>query len=486
MTNWTFGRKIAVGFALSVVALLIVGAVSYRSTNLLIETQHQVAHTHLVLENLEGLLSGMKDSETGERGFVIAGEEPFLEPYHAAQETVARAVKELRSLTADNPNQQRRLDAAELLIRDKNTEVRQIIDFRRSRGFEAAQAEVKTGAGKRSMDELRRVLADMTQEENDLLKQRTDAAEASAAGVRSTILVGTLLSLILVALAGFSITRSLNKQLGDAIQHIQSSSSELQAAATQQATGAKEQASATQEVTTTIKELLATARQIVESAQRVARIAEETAGAAKSGDAVVQRAQESTAAIKRQVELIVAHMLDLGKKSQQIGAILEIINELAEQTNILAINATIESAGAGDAGRRFGVVADEIRKLADRVGGSSREIRGLIDEIRAAANTTVMATEDGSKAVESGAQKFAEVTLGFKHIAGMVQTTTEAAREIELSTKQQSSAVEQVNVAMGNVAQSARETEATMKQTLDTASQLAHLSRGLAQLIRAE
>ena len=114
--------------------------------------------------------------------------------------------------------------------------------------------------------------------------------------------------------------------------------------------------------------------------------------------------------IKRQVDLIVTHMLDLGKKSQQIGGILEIINELAEQTNILAINATIESAGAGDAGKRFSVVADEIRKLADRVGGSTKEIRALIEEIRAAVNTTVMATESGTKAVDLGARQFAEVT----------------------------------------------------------------------------
>ncbi len=78
--------------------------------------------------------------------------------------------------------------------------------------------------------------------------------------------------------------------------------------------------------------------------------------------------------IKKQVDLIVTHMLDLGRKSQQIGGVVDIINELADQTNILAINATIEAAGAGDNGRRFAVVADEIRKLADRVGGSTKDI----------------------------------------------------------------------------------------------------------------
>src|SRR2546422_228947 len=118
-----------------------------------------------------------------------------------------------------------------------------------------------------------------------------------------------------------------------------------------------------------------------------------SSGSARAGGQTVQAAQESVGSIRRQVDLIVTHMLDLGKKSQQIGGILEIINELAEQTNILAINATIEAAGAGEAGKRFAVVADEIRKLADRVGGSTKEIRTLIEEIRAAVNSTVMATE---------------------------------------------------------------------------------------------
>jgi methyl-accepting chemotaxis protein len=179
-------------------------------------------------------------------------------------------------------------------------------------------------------------------------------------------------------------------------------------------------------------------------------------------------------------------MLELGKKSQQIGAVLDIVSELAEQTNILAINATIEAAGAGDAGKRFGVVADEIRKLADRVAGSTKEIRTLIDDVRTAVNTTVMATEAGSKSVDAGAKHFAEVASSFKHIGGMVTTTTDAAREIELSTKQQATAVEQVNVAISNVAQATKETEASTTQTLQTASQLQTLSQGLMRMVQAQ
>lgn len=482
---WTFGRKIAAGFALVFLLLLGIGAVAYRSITTLTSTSHLVTHTHQVLEHVAEVLSLLKDAETGQRGYVITGDETFLEPYQAGTNNVHAVVKELRELTSDNPNQQKRIDEAEPLIAAKLTELKQTIELRRKGNLEEVNKIVRGGEGKRVMDNLRVILAQMEREERDLLKQRADEAESAASGARATIVYGTIFCLLFVSAAGFLITRSLSGQIGAAVRHVQSSSAELQSAANQQASGAKESATAMTEITTTISELLATSRQIAESAQRVAHVAEETSAAARAGDHTAQKTHESVGGIQRQVELIVTHMLDLGKKSQQIGGILEIINELAEQTNILAINATIEASGAGEAGKRFAVVADEIRKLADRVGGSTKEIRTLIEEIRAAVNTTVMATEGGSKAVDLGARQFVEVTAALKQITELLATTTAAAREIELSTKQQATAVEQVNVAVSNVAKAAKETEVSSGQTLQTAGQLAGLSRELIRLIQA-
>ncbi len=482
---WTFGRKIAAGFALAFLLLAIIGGVAFRSIGALTSTSQSVTHTHQVLEHVAEVLSLLKDVETGQRGYIITGDEAFLEPYQTGTGNVHTVIKELRELTADNANQQSRIEKMEPLITAKLTELKQTIDLRRKGNVEEVAKIVRTGEGKKDMDDLRSILSQMEREERDLLKQRADEVEAASSGAKSTIIYGTAFCLVFVMAAGLFITRSLSGQIGAAVRHVQSSSAELQSAANQQASGAKESATAMTEITTTISELLATSRQIAESAQRVAHVAEETSSAARSGDTTVQRSHESVNNVKRQVDLIVTHMLDLGKKSQQIGGILEIINELAEQTNILAINATIEASGAGDAGKRFAVVADEIRKLADRVGGSTKEIRVLIEEIRAAVNTTVMATEGGSKAVDLGARQFVEVTAALKQITELLGTTTAAAREIELSTKQQATAVEQVNVAVSNVAKAAKETEVSSGQTLQTAGQLAGLSRDLIRLIQA-
>jgi methyl-accepting chemotaxis protein len=291
-------------------------------------------------------------------------------------------------------------------------------------------------------------------------------------------------AVLFAVFTAFYLSRALSRQIGSAVQHVQTSSAELQTTANQQASGAREAATSMNEVTSTMGELMVTSRQISDSAQRVAHIAAETATAAHTGDEIVRKMQEAIEAIKNQVDVIVSHMLDLGKKSQQIGGILDIINEMAEQTNILSINATIEAAGAGEAGKRFAVVGDEIRKLADRVGGSTKETRRLVDEIRAAVNTTILATEGGSKAVDAGLRHFEEVTRGLKQIANLVGTTTDAAREIELGTKQQMTAVEQVNSAISAAAEAARETETSTAQTLQTATQLAHLSHDLSQIVQ--
>ena len=482
--TWTFGKKIGFGFGLSVAMLLVVGTVAYRSNDALVENNHKVTHTHEVLEEVAHALSFLKDAETGQRGFLLTGNEAYLEPYTGALAAIERTMNDLRALTIDNARQQARLAEAQPLIDAKLAELKRTIDLRRTQGFDAALRVVETDEGKKFMDDLRKSLAAVDQEERTLLKERNDAAEAGASAAKATITIGSIVALLFVSIAGFIITSSLNRQLGGAVSSIRSSSTELQAAATQQASGSREQSAATSEVSTTLRELLSTSRQIAESAQRVAGIAEQTAGGARDGDQTVSRAKEAIDGIKRQVDLVVGHMLELGKKSQRAGSILEIINELAEQTNILAINASIEAAGAGEAGKRFAVVADEIRKLADRVGGSTKEIRGLVDDIRASVNTTVMATEAGTKAVDVGTRQFSDVAASFKQIADLVGTTTEAAREIELSTKQQATAVEQVNVAISNVAQATKETEASSNQTLQTATQLSGLSTELLQLIK--
>ncbi|HEY4370509.1 MAG TPA: CHASE3 domain-containing protein [Burkholderiales bacterium] len=469
---------------MSFLLLLGIGAEAYRSLESLAHTSRLVTHTYIIIERLGNITNTLADAETGLRGYIIAGDDVYLEPYQGADRALAGQIKELRDLTSDNPAQQERINRLEPLITARLEAMKKTIEIRRTAGITPIIESSKSGAGRRASDQIRQVANEMEQEERSLLKRRAEEVDTARNGGTTAIVAGTLFCLLFIGFTGNYLARSLSAQIGAVVSHVQSSAAELQAAAAQQATGAKESSTSMSEITTTISELLATSRQIAESARRVSGVAEQTAEGARSGEDILQAGTASFAGIRRQTEQIVGHMLELGKKSQQIGAVLDMVLELAEQTNILSINASIEAAGAGESGKRFGVVADEIRKLADRVSGSAKEIRGLIDDVRGAVNVTVMATETGAKGVDAGARQFEQVAAAFKKIAGLVTTSTDAAREIELSTKQQATAVEQVNVAITSTAQATKETEASSGQVLQTASQLVVMSGDLLRLIQ--
>src|ERR1700730_2639078 len=179
---WTFGRKIAAGFTLAFLLLLGIGGVAYRSITSLTNTSQLVSHTHKVLEDIAGVLDLLKDAETGQRGYIITGDEAFLEPYQTGVAGVSAIIKDLRQLTFDNAQQQKRIDGAESIIAAKLAELKLTIDMRRNGHLEEATKFIRGGEGKKIMDDLRRILDQMDREERDLLKQRADEMAAAASG----------------------------------------------------------------------------------------------------------------------------------------------------------------------------------------------------------------------------------------------------------------------------------------------------------------
>ena len=145
---WTFGKKVAGGFALSFVLLVGVGVVAYQSITALAKTSYAVTHTHVVLEHLTNVLSLLKDAETGQRGFVITGDEAYLEPYRSAVDALPGTLGDLRDLLADSASQEKRLDELEPLVTLKMAELKQTVDLRRSGGFESAAVVVRGGGRK--------------------------------------------------------------------------------------------------------------------------------------------------------------------------------------------------------------------------------------------------------------------------------------------------------------------------------------------------
>ena len=235
--SWTLGKRIAAGFALAFVLLAIIGAVAYRSIITLSQASYSVARSHVVLESLVNVVNLLQDAESAGRGYIITGDESFIAPHQQVGNEIAAAMNELRKLTADNSVQQKLIDQAEPVVAAKLSWVKRINDMRKAREIEQVTKLIQTGEGKKLMDDLQRILGEIEQAERNQLKQRAGEVEAAVNSSTVSITLGTLVCLLLVSAAGVTITRSLTSQIGAAVQHMQSSSSELQVASNQQVHG---------------------------------------------------------------------------------------------------------------------------------------------------------------------------------------------------------------------------------------------------------
>lgn len=200
-------RKVRLGFGFALTCLGVIGVVSYFSVMRLSAHAANVEHTYRVLSGLEELLAAVTDSETAERGYVITGDESYLEPYRQSARIIDRQTIMLRELTADNPAQQLRLDSVEPLVFTRLSDLRAVIELRKTQGFAAAQSEILTGKGKQFHDRIRGLIDQMKGTEQSLLEGRERRAHRSLSVALAVIIGGGLLACALVGLALVAIRR---------------------------------------------------------------------------------------------------------------------------------------------------------------------------------------------------------------------------------------------------------------------------------------
>ncbi len=247
---------------------------------------------------------------------------------------------------------------------------------------------------------------------------------------------------------------------------------QLQVTSQQQASGAAEQASAVSQVSTTIEELGSTARQIALSSDHVAQAAQQTLENLSSGQDAVDESIQAMERIRARVSDVSSRVLSLGERSQQIGEIIDLIDDISDETHLLALNAAIEAAGAGEHGRRFAVVAAEVKSLANRTLAAAKEVKGVIAEIRQATSAAVLAAEEGSKEVERGVDLAHRAGQVMDNIVMVAERTAQSAAEIGLATAQQQSASEQVVETMREIAEVARQSALGARQMAESAATL--------------
>jgi twitching motility protein PilJ len=257
------------------------------------------------------------------------------------------------------------------------------------------------------------------------------------------------------------------------------SSHEMIASAGQMATGAQAQTREAMSVASAVEELTLSVKQVAEIAEASARAARQALEAAQKGDQAVRGSLDGMQRIRGEVQTIAKKIKSLGDRSLEISEIVNTIEDIASQTNLLALNAAIEAAGAGEAGLRFAVVAEEVRKLAERSAKATKDIASLIKTVQAETHEAIVVMEQGTNEVESGYRVTVQAGDSLKDIAHISQKSAELANDISLATQQQVRGADGVATAVQSIAGVAVQTEQGVLQTRKTVDQLARLAEEL-------
>ena len=212
-------------------------------------------------------------------------------------------------------------------------------------------------------------------------------------------------------------------------------------------------------------------------------IAQKTWEDTKKGAMAIESMILKMSEIHRDSQKSAEEIIALGRKSKEITKVMEIINTIADQTKLLAFNAALEASSAGEAGKRFGVVAAEIRRLADSVTESTGEIEAKINEIQEAVNNLAVASEKSSQGIEQGMNFSSDTAALLSDIVAAAHSTMDSAKQISLSTQQQRTANSQVVTALREIVEGTNTTSSSIEAMGTISHELAGLSEGLEKLL---
>jgi methyl-accepting chemotaxis protein len=281
-------------------------------------------------------------------------------------------------------------------------------------------------------------------------------------------------------------TDNLRRQIGGMVEGaavLGSAASEIVAATAQFASGASESAAAVAETTTTVEEIRQTAQLASQKARAVADTAQKALQISHNGRKSTEDVATGMSRIRKQMEAIAESIVRLSEQGQAIGQIIATVEDLAAQSNLLAVNAAIEAAKAGEHGKGFGVVAQEVKSLAEQSRQATDRVRTILGDIQKATTAAVMATEQGGKAVEAGGKQTEMAGESIGALTGSVTEAAQAATQIAASSQQQLVGMDQVAGAMENIKQastqnvaSARQLETAARNVNDLGQRLKHLA----------
>lgn len=276
---------------------------------------------------------------------------------------------------------------------------------------------------------------------------------------------------------------TMTKQIAEASNHMVSVVEEVRRSVESQSTGATEQAASINEITSSLEEIDKSSAQTMAKATALGESAQQTQAKGQQGLASVEESMNGMKEVREKVQLIAQTILELSHQTEQVGDITQVVNNLAQQSKMLALNASIEAAKAGEAGKGFSVVAAEVKNLAEQSEQSTTHVRKILDDIRHATEKAVMMTEEGTKGVDLGTQLVEHTGEIIRSLNEVIQETTISSQQIVTAVGQESIGIEQISTAMKEINQVTSNFIDSVKQTTEAIESIAIIAMSLKKYV---